>query len=73
MANIVIQTEDEYKNKGFATKVVEKISEECLKKGLIPTYWANKNNIPSRKVAENAGFELFSKEIVVSIEINDRV
>lgn len=68
MANIVIQTEDEYRNKGFAKKVVEKIAEQCLKKGLIPTYWVNKNNIPSRKVAKNAGFELLSKEIVVSIE-----
>ena len=68
MANIVIQTEDEYRNKGFATKVVQKIAEECLKNGLIPTYWVNKNNIPSRRVAENAGFELLSKEMVVSID-----
>ena len=68
MANIVIQTEDGYKNKGFATKVVEKIADECLKKGLIPTYWVNKNNIPSRRVAEKAGFTLLSKEIVVSLE-----
>lgn len=68
MANIVIQTEDEYKNKGFATKVVQKIAEECLKKGLIPTYWVNKNNIPSRRVAEKAGFKLLSKEMVVSID-----
>lgn len=68
MANIVIQTEDGYKNKGFATKVVEKIADECLKKDLIPTYWVNKNNIPSRRVAEKAGFTLLSKEIVVSLE-----
>lgn len=68
MANIVIQTEDGYKNKGFATKVVEKIAYECLKKDLIPTYWVNKNNIPSRRVAEKAGFTLLSKEIVVSLE-----
>ena len=68
MANIVIQTEDEYRNKGFAKKVVEKIAEQCLKKGLIPTYWVNKNNIPSRRVAENTGFELLSKEMVVSID-----
>ena len=68
MANIVIQTEDEYRNKGFATKVVQKIAEECLKNGLIPIYWGNKNNIPSRRVAENAGFKLLSKEMVVSID-----
>lgn len=68
MANIVIQTEDEYRNKGFAKKVVEKIAEQCLKKGLIPTYLVNKNNIPSRRVAGNAGFELLSKEMVVSID-----
>lgn len=51
--------------KDLLKKVVEKIAEECLKKGLIPTYWVNKNNIPSRRVAENAGFELLSKEMVV--------
>ena len=28
----------------------------------------NKNNIPSRRVAEKAGFELLSKEMVVSID-----
>lgn len=54
--------------KDLLKKVVEKIAEECLKKGLIPTYWVNKNNIPSRRVAENAGFELLSKEMVVSID-----
>ena len=68
MANIVIQTENEYQNRNLATKVVQKISEECLNRGLIPTYWVNKNNIPSRKVAKNAGFELLSKEMVVSID-----
>ena len=45
-----------------------KIAEKCLKKDLIPTYWVNKNNIPSRRVAEKAGFTLLSKEIVVSLE-----
>ena len=70
MANIVIQTENEYQNKNLATKVVQKISEECLNRGLIPTYWVNKNNIPSIMVAEKAGFKLLSKEIVLSIELN---
>ena len=67
MANIVIQTEEEYRNKGFATKIVEKISRKCLQKGIIPRYWVNKDNESSKNVAKKAGFKLLSKEIVLSI------
>ena len=67
MANIVIQTEEEYRNKGFATKIVEKISRKCLQKGIIPIYWVNKDNQSSKNVAKKEGFKLLSKEIVLSI------
>ena len=55
-------------NNSIVISCSSKIAEKCLKKDLIPTYWVNKNNIPSRRVAEKAGFTLLSKEIVVSLE-----
>ena len=55
-------------NNNIVISCSSKIAEKCLKKDLIPTYWVNKNNIPSRRVAEKAGFELLSKEMVVSID-----
>ena len=68
MANIVIQTEDDYRNLGFATKVVEKIAIECFNKGVIPIYWVNKDNDASSRVAKKTGFKILSKEIVIKIE-----
>ena len=68
MANIVIQTEEDYRNLGFATKVVEKIAIECFNKGVIPIYWVNKDNEASSRVAKKTGFKILSKEIVIKIE-----
>lgn len=67
LANIVIQTEEEYRNLGYATKVVEKISRECIQKGIIPTYWVETKNKISMNVAKNVGFRLISKEIVLKV------
>lgn len=68
LANIVIQTELEYRNQGLATKVVEKISRECINHGLIPIYWVNVKNKSSKKVAENLNFKVIGKEIVLYIK-----
>lgn len=67
MANIVIQTEESYRNNGLASKVVEKISRKCLKRKLIPTYWVSKENIISQKVAKNDGFKFLAKEKAIFI------
>lgn len=67
-ANIVIQTKEEYRNKGYGKLIVEKISRDLLKDSIIPIYWVNKNNIPSIKLAESLEFEKGAEEIVIRIK-----
>lgn len=68
MGNIVIQTIEEYQNRGYGKMVVEKISQEALKNGVLPIYWVENKNIASIKLAESLGFKKVVDEIVVSRE-----
>ena len=68
MGNIVIQTIEEYQNRGYGKMVVEKISQEALKNSILPIYWVENKNIASIKLAESLGFKRVVDEIVVSRE-----
>lgn len=68
MGNIVIQTIEEYQNRGYGKMVVEKISQEALKNGVLAIYWVENKNIASIKLAESLGFKKVVDEIVVSRE-----
>lgn len=68
MGNIVIQTIEEYQNRGYGKMVVEKISQEALKNSVLPIYWVENKNIASIKLAESLGFKKVVDEIVVSRE-----
>lgn len=68
MGNIVIQTIEEYQNRGYGKMVVEKISQEALKNSILPIYWVENKNIASIKLAESLGFKKVVDEIVVSRE-----
>ena len=65
MGNIVIQTIEEYQNRGYGKMVVEKISQEALKNSILPIYWVENKNIASIKLAESLGFKKVVDEIVV--------
>lgn len=64
-ANIVIQTKEKYRNKGYGKSIVEKISIDLLKDGIMPIYWVNEENNMSKKLAKSIGFEEEAREIVV--------
>ena len=66
-ANIVIQTKEKYKNRGYGKSIVEKISRELLENNLIPIYWVNIKNDFSRKLADGIFFEEKAREIVVKM------
>ncbi len=66
-ANIVIQTKEKYRNRGYGKSIVEKISRDLLKNHLIPIYWVNIKNDFSRKLAYGIFFEEKVREIVVKI------
>lgn len=68
MGNIVIQTIEEYQNRGYGKMVVEKISQEAFKNSILPIYWVENKNIASIKLAESLGFKKVVDEIVVSRE-----
>ena len=65
MGNIVIQTIEDYQNRGYGKMVVEKISQEALKNSILPIYWVENKNIASIKLAESLGFKKVVDEIVV--------
>lgn len=67
-ANIVIQTIEGYRNKGYGKMIVEKISRDVLKDGILPIYWVNEQNTCSIKLAESLGFETQVLETVVKYE-----
>ncbi|MBO4293389.1 MAG: GNAT family N-acetyltransferase [Clostridia bacterium] len=66
-ANIVIQTKEKYRNKGYGKAIVEKISRDLLKHNIIPIYWVNKENKASIKLAQTLDFKKEAEEIVVKI------
>ena len=63
-ANIVVQTNEKYQNKGYGKNIVKKISRDLLD-DILPIYWVNAENKPSIKLAKDIGFEEKSIEIVV--------
>ena len=66
-ANIVIQTKDKYRNRGYGKAIVEKISRDLLEDNIIPIYWVNKENKASIQLAESIGFKKEADEIVVKL------
>lgn len=67
-ANIVIQTVEGYRNNGYGKKIVEKISRDLLRDGVLPIYWVNEKNTCSIKLAESIGFKTEAMEIVARYE-----
>ncbi len=54
---IGIAVEEEYRQRGYASQMTASFLGECARRGLMPYWECWKNNIPSAKTAERAGFE----------------
>lgn len=65
-ANIVVVTHPKYRQRGYGKAVVAKTVEWCVKNNKIPIYWVASSNIPSIKLAKNLGFQVKSKEMVIT-------
>lgn len=65
-ANIVVVTHPKYRQRGYGKAVVAKTVEWCFKNNKIPIYWVASSNIPSIRLAERLGFQVKSKEIVIT-------
>lgn len=64
-ANIVIETKEKYRRKGYGKAIVEKISRDLIRDNIVPIYWVNKENIASINLAKSLGFVKIADEIVV--------
>lgn len=63
-ANVSVMTRsgEQYRNKGYANKAVKKGMEWLEKSGFKNVYWgADKENTPSRNLAEKNGFKLYKE------------
>lgn len=65
--NIIIHTQENYRNKGYGKKIVYAICNECKKNNIIPIYWVESNNKSSVELAKNIGFNVRCKETVFAI------
>ena len=61
-ANLYVHTDELYRNKGFGKNVVSLAIIKCLERGLLPIYFAEKNNVNSQKLATSLGFNLEAEE-----------
>lgn len=64
-ANIVIETKEKYRKKGYGKAVVEKISRDLIRDNIVPIYWVNKENIASINLAKSLGFVKIADELIV--------
>lgn len=67
-ANIVVSTDQQYRNKGYGKAVVASLCNSLTENEILPIYWVNIDNIPSIRLAKNLNFHTFAEEIVVCIK-----
>lgn len=67
-ANIVIHTEYNYRNKGYATKLLFFLTNYCLNNNLIPIFLVDINNKASLSVAKKCNYKIMNKEIIISLD-----
>ena len=65
---IGIAVEEEYRQQGYASQMTACFLGECARRGLMPYWECWKNNIPSAKTAERAGFEKLADYPVLLVE-----
>ena len=58
-----VLTASEYRQKGYATKVVRSWANSLRDKGLIPLYNTSISNEPAQTVALKAGFSLYGRAL----------
>lgn len=66
-ANIIVNTNEKYRNLGYGKKVVAKTSNFVIDNGLLPIYFVNVKNQASINLAKSLQFKNMATEIVVCI------
>ena len=64
--NLTVFTDEKYRNNGYGKLVTTETTKWCIENNILPIYFVDKNNLPSVALAKSLGFNIMSKEIVVS-------
>lgn len=64
--NLTVFTDEKYRNNGYGKLVTTEAINWCIKNNILPIYFVDRNNLPSIALAKSLGFNIMSKEIVVS-------
>jgi len=67
-ANIVVNTDEKYRNLGYGKNTVTMVVNTTIDKKYLPIYFVNKENVSSIKLAESLGFKYISEEIVLCLK-----
>lgn len=70
-ANIVVNTDEKYRNQGYGKSVVTEVCNYAIDNDLIPIYFVNKENKASVKLAESLCFKIIATEVVLCITGNN--
>lgn len=68
-ANIVVNTNEQYRRKGYGKMAVASLTNSILEKDFLPIYFVNVNNHASINLAKSLGYENMALEIVVCIKL----
>lgn len=67
-ANIVVNTDEQFRRKGYAKMAVASLTNSILENNLLPIYFVNVNNEASINLAKSLEYENIALEIVVCIK-----
>ncbi len=67
-ANIVVNTNEKYRRKGYGKMAVAALTNSILEKKLLPIYFVNVNNESSINLAKSLGYKSMALEIVLCVK-----
>lgn len=67
-ANIVVNTDEQFRRKGYAKMAVASLTNSILENNLLPIYFVNVNNEASINLAKSLEYENIALEIVVCMK-----
>lgn len=67
--NIVVFTNENYRNQGLATTLLNLLLIKCEEKNIFPLYMVDSKNIASIHLAKKLGFSIMSQEVIISKEL----
>lgn len=71
--NIVIFTDENFRNQGLATTLLNLLLIKCEEKKIFPLYMVDSKNTASVHLAKKLGFSVVSQEVIMSKELEKRI